>query len=113
MSHQDAQRIGLRLAVDRHADDRLYLAQLINLRDRFKRRIVNWRNAVFGRTTRKNVRQGDRMLGEVRLGLLVTPVIRFGRGLACPKTEECDYADNLFHIQTVRHSRFQMQVNPV
>jgi hypothetical protein len=63
-------------------------------------------NAVLGR-------EGDLMLGEVRLGPLVAPVIRVGRRLACPKTEKYDYADNLLHIQTVRHSGFQMQFNPV
>ena len=53
------------------------------------------------------------MVGEVRLGPLVAPVIRVGRRLACPKTEKYDYADNLLHIQTVRHPGFQMQYNPV
>ena len=51
-------------------------------------------NAVLGR-------EGDLMLVEVRLGLLVAPVIRFGRRLARPKTDKYDYADNLLHIQTV------------
>lgn len=110
--HQDAQKIGLRLAVDGYADDPLRLTKSIEFQDELKRRAVDGWNAILGWAARQNVRQKYDMLGEVRSRPLVTLVIWVGRCLARLKIEECDYADHLFHIATDRPPGFQLQFNP-